>query len=108
MVNFSKDFNYHHEGDYLYPAEYYQFRQASTLNTFKIELLCFDTSYPFHLISDNKSIPEEYSFVTINDFEINEEFGFELVDFKSKHAVLQRAIDTLVLLFFFLINLFCF
>lgn len=40
MVNFSKDFNYHHEGDYLYPAEYYQFRQASTLNTFKIELLC--------------------------------------------------------------------
>ncbi|WP_257144436.1 hypothetical protein [Bacillus wiedmannii] len=79
-MNFSKDFNY-------------QFHQASTLNTFKIELLCFDTSYAFHLISDNKSIPEEYSFVTINDFEINEEFGFELVDFKSKHAVLQRAID---------------
>ncbi|AZJ24783.1 hypothetical protein CT694_35785 (plasmid) [Bacillus wiedmannii bv. thuringiensis] len=92
-MNFSKDFNYHHEGDYLYPVEYYQFRQSSTLNTFKIELLCFDTSYAFHLISDNESIPKEYRFVAINDYEINEEFGLGLIDFKSKQAVLQRAID---------------
>lgn len=48
MMHFSKDFNYHHEGDYLYAVEYYQFRQASTLTTFKIELLCFNTSYAFH------------------------------------------------------------
>ncbi|MCR6789884.1 MULTISPECIES: hypothetical protein [Bacillus cereus group] len=92
-LNFSKDFNYNHSGDYLYPVEYYQFRQSSTLSTFKIELLCFDESYAFHLISENELIPQEYRFVAINDWEINEEFGFDLVDSKSKQAVLQRAID---------------
>lgn len=92
-MNFSKDFKYNHTGDYLYPVEYYQFRQSSTLNTFKIELLCFDDSYAFHLISENELIPQKYRIVAINDWEINEEFGFELVDSKSKQAVLQRAID---------------
>ncbi|MGE6964082.1 hypothetical protein ACQKIW_30335 [Bacillus thuringiensis] len=42
IIIFFKDFNYKNEGDYLYPVEYYQFRQASTHNTFKVELLCFD------------------------------------------------------------------
>ncbi|MGE6348826.1 hypothetical protein ACQKIY_29460 [Bacillus mycoides] len=92
-MNFSKDFNYNHQGDYLYPVEYYQFRQSSTLNTFKVELLCFDGSYAFHLISDNESIPKEYRFVSSNHYEINEEFGFAPVDSDSKQAVLQRAID---------------
>ncbi|WP_242281049.1 hypothetical protein [Bacillus cereus group sp. BfR-BA-01347] len=78
----------------LWTVEYYQFRQSSTLNTFKIELLCFDESYAFHLISENELIPQEYRFVAINDWEINEEFGFDLVDSKSKQAVLQRAINT--------------
>ncbi|WP_374452404.1 hypothetical protein [Bacillus sp. 17RED48] len=31
--------------------------------------------------------------VAINDWEINEKFGFELVYSKSKQDVLQRAID---------------
>ncbi|PFM65458.1 hypothetical protein COJ48_06310 [Bacillus cereus] len=92
-MNFSKDFNYNHQGDYLYPVEYYQFRQSSTLNTFEVELLCFDDSYAFHLTIDRESIPSKYRFVTSNDFEINEEFGFEIFDSSSKQATLQRAID---------------
>lgn len=92
-MNFSKDFNYNHQGDYLYPVEYYQFRQSSTLNTFKVELLCFDDSYAFHLTIDRESIPSKYRLVTSNDFEINEEFGFEIFDSSSKQVTLQRAID---------------
>lgn len=61
-MNFSKDFNYNDPGDYLYSAEYYQFLQSSTLNTFKVELLCFDNSYAFHLISDNESTPKNIVF----------------------------------------------
>ncbi|MFF2343832.1 hypothetical protein [Bacillus mycoides] len=92
-MNFLKDFNYNHQGDYLYPVEYYQFRQSSTLNTFKIELLCFDDSYAFHLTIDRESIPSKYRLVTSNDFEINEEFGFGIFDSSSKQVTLQRAID---------------
>ncbi|MGH0589375.1 hypothetical protein ACQVQY_25445 [Bacillus mycoides] len=90
---FFKDFNYKNEGDYLYPVEYYQFRQASTHNTFKVELLCFDDRYDFHLTIDNEAIPSKYRLVTSISFEIYEEFGFEPYDFSSKHATLQRAID---------------
>ncbi|MED3090791.1 hypothetical protein [Bacillus toyonensis] len=92
-MNFSKDFNYNHEGDYLYPVEYYQFRHPSTLNTFKVELLCLDNSYAFHLTIDRESIPSKYRFVTSHDFEIYEEFGLELLDSSFKQVTLQRAID---------------
>ncbi|MGQ3740394.1 hypothetical protein [Bacillus sp. FDAARGOS_1420] len=59
----------------------------------RVQLLYFDESYAFHLISENELIPQKYRIVAINDWEINEEFGFELVNSKSKQAVLQRAID---------------
>lgn len=93
-MDFSKDFNYSNDGDFLYPVEYYQFRKADALITFKIELLCLGDMYAFHFISDDEVLPKKYRFVVCNDYEINEEFGFtEPIDSTSKQAVLQRAID---------------
>lgn len=93
-MDFSKDFNYGHEGDFLYPVEYYQFRKANALMTFKIELLCFGDMYAFHFISENDALPKKYHFFSSNDYEINEEFGLnEPMDTTSKQVVLQRAID---------------
>ncbi|EJR92714.1 hypothetical protein [Bacillus mycoides] len=93
-MNFLKDFNYKNEGDYLYPVEYYHFHQASTHNTFKVELLCFDDRYHFNLTIDNESVPSKYRLVTSISFDIYEEFGIVPYDFSSKEATLQIAIDT--------------
>lgn len=76
---FFKDFNYKNEGDYLYPVEYYQFRQASTHNTFKVELLYFDDRYDFHLTIDNEAIPSKYRLVTSISFEFMKNLDLSLM-----------------------------
>ncbi|EJR25894.1 MULTISPECIES: hypothetical protein [Bacillus cereus group] len=81
-------------GDFLYPIEYYHFYKGNLGINFKIELLCLENRFAFHLMTENTKVPENLRYFSCNDQRVLEELGlYDNIDYTSKQATLQLAID---------------